>query len=104
MAVQRVAVDQHHGLPAAVILVVDLDVRTVLGPDGHVRHGFTCRPGLPVHSARAHGSRGISKLTAPGLSGGRCSQVADTARTGSAVRIETRRSYPPEGMTTMNAS
>jgi hypothetical protein len=39
VAVQRVAVDEHDGLAVAVVLVVDLDVGAVLGPDDDARHG-----------------------------------------------------------------
>src|SRR5207244_13088211 len=36
--VQRVAVDQHHRLPGAVVLVVDPDGLRVLLPDGDLSH------------------------------------------------------------------
>ena len=48
-AAERVAVDQHHGLSGAVVLVVDLDVGGVLPGDGDYGHGASfprrARPG-----------------------------------------------------------
>jgi hypothetical protein len=41
--VERVAVDEHHRLAAAVILVVELDVGAVLGAGDDVGHGFPSR-------------------------------------------------------------
>src|SRR5207237_3618412 len=38
VAVQRIAVDQHDGPPAPVVLVVELDVGGVLLADGDVGH------------------------------------------------------------------
>src|SRR5262249_16864806 len=66
VAVERVAVDEYHGLPAAVILVVDLDIGAVLDSDGKLRHVSSFAAALPVHLAPARTSRSISNLTESG--------------------------------------
>jgi hypothetical protein len=38
VAIQRIAVDEHHRLAAAVILVVNLDIGIILGPNGDKWH------------------------------------------------------------------
>ncbi|MGX1120470.1 hypothetical protein RKD37_005833 [Streptomyces ambofaciens] len=42
VAVERVAVDEDDGLTRALVLVVELDRRAVLVPDGYVSHDLSC--------------------------------------------------------------
>jgi hypothetical protein len=63
VAVQRVAMDQHDRLSAAVVLVVDVDRGVVLGGDGERRHG--CAPFLGSRVARVRRGGCAAAAAAP---------------------------------------